>query len=221
MSLILALETSSKDYGVALGTTQEILVHSECRHDHPSFVSVGELVASLLEKTGADFSDIAEIGVDVGPGALSSVRAAVAYANGLAFSLGCIVFEVNSLELLAREAMAICDLPVLCMRKAEGGNAYAGFFAKDGSSKLQYGPRVEVIAELASDVANLCVAGAYRSEACDVLPDVQVHDTGIEAPSVFTLYRMLAEPDREPTRRMAMATPVNEAAIIFHAHRFS
>lgn len=219
MSLLLALETSSLQYGVAIGATREILIHRECRHDEQAFNSIGEFTASLVAEVGAKLSDISEIGLDVGPGSLSSVRAGVAYANGLAFSLGIPIFSLNSLELMANEAQQNRDLPVLCMRKAQGENAYAGFFTRHGSPQLRYGRLRSLVAELVGDYREICVAGAHRAIVSDVLPEGQVHDTGIDTPSVLTLCRILTGSDKDLRLRSAMATPLTEAAMVFHAGR--
>lgn len=223
MSLLLALETSSLKYGVAIGATREILIHRECRHDEKAFNSIGEFTASLVAEVGAKVSDISAIGLDVGPGSLSSVRAGVAYANGLAFSLGLPIVSLNSLELMASEVRQTRDLPVLCMRKAQGENVYAGFFTRHGASQLRYGRLSSLVAELVSDCREICAAGAHRATVSDVLPEVQVHDTGIDTPSVLTLYRIMTGittgSDRELRLRSAMATPLTEAAMVFHAGR--
>lgn len=216
MSLTLAIETSSPNYGVVIGAEHEVLVHGECLHDHPSFQSIGELTASLVADVGAKLGDISRVGLDVGPGSLSSVRAGVAYANGLAFSLGIPVYGLSSLELMAAQVLANHDLPVICMRKSQGGNVYAGLFTKLGPPTLRYGQLSQTIAELAGDVRELCVAGAHSSAVSDVLPQARVHVTGIDVPSVLTLYRILTDPNRDHGQPTALATPLTEAATVFH-----
>jgi tRNA threonylcarbamoyladenosine biosynthesis protein TsaB len=216
MSLTLAIETSSPNYGAIIGTEHEMLRHGECLHDHPSFQSIGELTASLVAQAGAKLSDISRIGLDVGPGSLSSVRAGVAYANGLAFSLGAPIYGLSSLELMATEVLANHDLPVICMRKSQGGNVYAGLFTKLGPPTLRYGQLSQTIAELAGDARELCVAGAYRCAVSEVLPQAQVHVTEIDVPSVLTLYRILTSPNRDLGQPVALATPLTEAATVFH-----
>lgn len=216
MSLTLAIETSSLNYGVVIGAEQQVLIHGECPHDHPSFQSIGELTASLVAEVGAKLGDISRIGLDVGPGSLSSVRAGVAYANGLAFSLGVPVYGVSSLELMAAEVLAHGDLPVICLRKSQGGNVYAGLFTRLGPPALRYGQLRQTIAELAGDAQDLCVAGAYSSAVRDALPRSLVHVTGIDVPSVLTLYRILTDPNWEIGQPTALATPLTEAAAVFH-----
>ncbi|MDT5039005.1 MAG: tRNA threonylcarbamoyladenosine biosynthesis protein TsaB, partial [Micromonosporaceae bacterium] len=124
MSLTLAVETSSIEYGVALFTPDALIAHRTLRRDDPSFRGIGELAAELLTAAGRRIRDVERLAVDLGPGNLSSVRAGVAYVNGLAFSLGIPIFGVSSLDLLAVEASEKADpaegsgSAVLCLRNA-------------------------------------------------------------------------------------------------------
>jgi tRNA threonylcarbamoyl adenosine modification protein YeaZ len=216
MKLALALEASSHTYGVALGAHDVPLIHRACRRDDPSFAGIGEMVLASLAEANAQFADIEFIGVDVGPGNLSSVRAAVAYANGLAYSLGIMLFCANSLELMAADSYEIEASPALCLTKAEGGNAYAGLFTDGQTVEIRYGLREVIVPEMAGNLGKLCVAGAYRELAADLLPNANVRDTGIEKPSVLALYRMSQLPNKDPRRVVPAASPLNEASNIFN-----
>lgn len=217
MKLTLAIEASSAIYAVALGTGEVPLVHRAHRRDHSSFRGVGELVSSALAQAGGSFAAIEAVGVDVGPGSLSSVRAAVAYANGLGFSLGIDIFCANSLELMAMESAAVQADPTLCMRIAGDGNVYAGLFATGQAPQLRYGPLRPTITAMASGFSRIAVAGANREKAADLLPDTSVQDTGIEVPSVATLYRMMRASHGEMGgARVPSASPLNEGSRVFH-----
>jgi tRNA threonylcarbamoyl adenosine modification protein YeaZ len=223
MKLALAIEASSAAYAVALGDVSVPTVHRECRRDDPSFAGIGEMVASSAAAAGANFSDIETIAVDIGPGSLSSVRAAVAYANGLAFSLGIMVFCANSLELMAAESREIQPSPALCVRKGEAGNVYAGIFADENGgmpdeppTQLRYGPFQATVAALAGDHPKITVAGAHRQAVAGVLAGAHVYDTGIDQPSVATLYAMMRAERTRPGRLVPLASPLNEGSKVFH-----
>lgn len=217
MKLTLAIEASSATYAVALGNGDVPLVHQARRRDHAGFRGVGELVSSALAEARGGFAAIEAIGVDVGPGNLSSVRAAVAYANGLGFSLGVDIFCANSLELMAMEAGAIQAGPALCMRVAGDGNVYAGLFASGQEPKLRFGPLGSTVTALASGFDGIAVAGAHREKPAGLLPGARVHDTGIEAPSAVTLYRMMRASHGEMGgTRVPSASPLNEGSRVFH-----
>ena len=121
MGFVLALEASSRTYAAAAGDGERPRAQRASRRDDPAFTGLGDLVAQTLAESGAAFRDIAAIAVDIGPGGLSSMRAAVAYANGLAFSLGVRLFPITSLELMAIAAAEKHDGPFLCLRTGHRG----------------------------------------------------------------------------------------------------
>lgn len=216
MRLVLAVEASAGTYKVAAGNGEQPLAERTSRRDDPMFAGLGALTAATLADAGAEFTDIGVIAVDIGPGSLSSIRASVAYANGLAFSLGAMIFPIGSLELMATEACQGWDGPVLCLRKGEGGNAYAGLFTGGEAAELRYGPRSAIIPALAGGADRVRLAGAYADEAAGLLPGVTVERTGIESPGVGTLYRAALAARGDPERLVAAASPVNEGSKIFH-----
>ena len=179
MTRTLAIETSSVSYGVAVGTSGPggvVVAERTLRRDDPTFTGLADLVASVVED---DFAAIDAVAVDIGPGNLASVRSGVAYANGLAFSLGRPILVASSLALLALEAG---DDATLCLRDAGSGRVYARF---DGV--LRHGPFEPVVLSLVGDRPAISVAGVHRAKVAALLPGVAVKDTGIDAPQVTTL----------------------------------
>jgi tRNA threonylcarbamoyladenosine biosynthesis protein TsaB len=186
-----------------------------CRDD-PEFPELGVLVEDALARAGSAFSDIGTIGVDVGPGGLASIRAAVAYANGLAFSLGAKIFPMSSLELMAIAAQRAYRGPFLCLKRAHGGNTYAGLFVNGETAEMRHGPPASVIPAIASGLTRVCVAGAATEDVPGLLPDVIVEDSGIEEADVTVLYQVTRAAAADPGRLVPAASPINEASRIFH-----
>jgi len=180
------------------GTGDTIVAQRTLRRDDPAFTGLADLVASVVD----DFAGLDAIAVDIGPGNLASVRSGVAYANGLAFSLGVPILVASSLELLAMEAG---DEPALCLRDAGSGRVYAWL---DG--QLRHGPFEPVVLSLVGDRTAIAVAGVHRAKVAALLPGVAVKDTGIDAPQVTTL--LAASP-----RAVEVASPLTEASPEFAA----
>lgn len=216
MRLVLALEASSGTYAAAVGAERRPRAARASRRDDPLFAGLGDLVAQVLAAAGAAFSDIGTIAVDIGPGSLSAIRATVAYANGLAFSLGAMVLPISSLELMAMEAQKAHRGPLLCLRKGEGGNAYAGLFVNGELADARYGLRSSIVPAMVGDLNGVHVAGAYKDEVARLLPDLTVGDTGIESPDIITLYQAALAGQEDPGRLVQAASPVNEGSKIFH-----
>jgi tRNA threonylcarbamoyladenosine biosynthesis protein TsaB len=206
--VILAIETSSINYAAALCTADEMIACRVLRRDDPAFAGIGALVAEALALAGKEFGDIERLAVNAGPGNLGSVRAGVAYVNGLGFALRRPILAANSLALLALEV----DQPaVLCLRNAGGGEVYAGIFPRGA---MRHGPLTTVVPALAGELAEVAVAGSFRAEAIAALPRVSAKDSGVEYPDVLTLQRFLS------TARDAdwadVVSPINEGSAVFH-----
>lgn len=201
MTTTLAIETSSVTYGVAVGVDGSLVAQRTLRRDDPAFNGLADLVATVVAAVVDDFAGIDAVAVDIGPGNLASVRSGVAYANGLAFSLGVPVLVASSLELLAMEAAAGSGGgSALCLRDAGSGRVYAWL---DG--QLRHGPFEPVVLSLVGDRAAIAVAGAHRAKVAALLPGVAVKDTGIDAPQVTTLLEAALRP-------VEVASPLTEAS---------
>ncbi len=216
MPLTLAVETSSINYGVALRDGPQPVAARTLRRDDPSFVSIGILAAELLEQAGVAVHDLARLAVDVGPGNLGSVRAGIAYVNGLAFSRDIAVVSVDALRLLSAAATRADGQsnpgePVLSVRHAGAGQVFAGLFGP-GGARFRFGPFATVVPELVGELPELAVAGVLRAETAAALPHTRVKDTGVEFPDVLTLSACAAAPG---VAEAAVATPVTESAAMF------
>jgi tRNA threonylcarbamoyladenosine biosynthesis protein TsaB len=216
MRLILALDASSTTYAVAVGAEERPRVQRGLHRDDPAFAGLAQLVADALTAANAVFSDIGTIAVDVGPGGRSSIRAAVAYANGLAFSLGVRIFPVNSLELMAIAAAQAYRGPVLSLKRSYGTNTFAGLFLAGQVAEMRHGPANSVVPAMAAGLEKLHVAGASRSDVADLIPGVTVSDTRIAEADVAILYQEARVAMADPERLVSAASPLTEVSRIFH-----
>jgi len=184
MKLTLAIETSSAAYGIAVFDAWA--VHAVCRLERtdPTFVNVGELAARCVTAAGTTFDTIGQVSVDLGPGNLNSTRAGLAYANGLAFSLGVNVVGTDSLRLLALTVATTTGIPVLSVRKAANHYFYAALFTLDGRAIYRYGLHSEIVRLLATEHDVVVLAGSEIAETGRFLDEVAVIDSGITVPDV-------------------------------------
>lgn len=216
MTLVLALDASSRAYAIAVGSGDQPAAVRSSRRDDPEFAGLGELTARTLTHIGASFSDITAIGLDVGPGGLSSIRAAVAYANGLAFSLGVPIFAISSLELMAIAAEQGHREPVLSWKRGQVGNVYAALFVSGKDADMRHGLPGEVLPTIAGGLDKVRLAGATGDDVADLLPGVTVVETGVADADVAVLYQATMNAIAHPERLVSVATPLNEASRIFH-----
>jgi tRNA threonylcarbamoyladenosine biosynthesis protein TsaB len=234
MGLLLSIDASSRTYAVAAGAGDRPDVVRTARRGEPGFEGVGGLASAAVAALGARFRDVEAIAVDTGPGGLSSIRSAVAYANGLAFSLGVPVFPVTSLELMAIAAEAATGAkataadPVLSLKRAQGGNVYAGLFAEGGMTVMRHGQPGEILPELtgglaafrlagltAADFGGLA-AGAAQAGLESLAGGAAVTETGIGEADVTVLYETAKASLGDPGRTAALATALNEGSPVFY-----
>ena len=136
--LVLGIETATALGGVALVSAAgelhgEITLRSRESHAERILPAVD----SLLETLGAAPSDIAGVAVSSGPGSFTGLRAGIAAAKGLAYSLGVPLYGVATLEALAANAPEGAA-PVCAVLNARRGEVYRAFFlpGPDGPERL-------------------------------------------------------------------------------------
>jgi L-threonylcarbamoyladenylate synthase len=216
MPLTLAIETSSINYEVALGAGGRILATASGRRQDPDFVGLGGLARQCLHQAGRELAELGLIAVDVGPGNLGAVRVAVAYANGLAFSLGRPVFQASSMELLRDQTRTDgVELPLLAAQNAGGGLAYLSHFDGAGDGTHSFGKLTELLRGLAprfsSPVGLLGPIGARLAAGLGEL-GVETVELGLDYPRAATLFTTSARLGTDPSRIASLASPVTESS---------
>lgn len=215
--LSLAVEASASAYCVALGSGEEPAAQLEQRRNEPGFKGLGNLVSIGLAEIGGRFANIESVGIDIGPGNYSSVRAAVSYVNGLAYSLTIPIYRISSLELMAIGAIATgAPPPILALQKGPAGHAYAALYADSENVSMRYGRLESIAAVMATEIGQLSVAGAFRDILANLLDDLALHDTKIEQPDVRTLYKAMRASSRDSASWAPIVSPLNEASKVFH-----
>jgi len=141
----LGIETSGPATGVALVRAGEVL-HEEVQgartgHDELLLPLLGQSLAAA----GLTITDVAGIGVTIGPGMFTALRVGLSTAKGLALAHGLPVKGINTLWALARAAGKPAR-PVLAVIDARKSQVYAALYV-DGDPLIA--PSVLTPTELA------------------------------------------------------------------------
>jgi tRNA threonylcarbamoyladenosine biosynthesis protein TsaB len=190
---LLAIETSTPNYAVAVATSDATVVRTSTRTD-ADFDGIAGLVATALRDAEVSVSDLDGVVVDRGPGNLISVRAGLTFACGLAYAAKLPIHAANSLEILARTAVldGNAALPILATRPARRITAdlvYAGIFDQDGGHRLVLGQLGDIAKEFRDSYSDLYVAGVHQD--IEELIGSSVRYTGVQHPSVQGLLALM------------------------------
>ncbi len=131
MSLILCLETSTKNCSVALakdGTTVDVLEEASEKYSHAE--KLHPFIRDILERNKYSFKDLSAVAVSEGPGSYTGLRIGVSAAKGLAYSLNIPLIAVATPETLARSVQTGEGyiVPLLDARRME---VYTAVFDKN------------------------------------------------------------------------------------------
>ena len=209
MKLLLAIETSTAQYGLALGENDVVRAQTLAGPD-----TSRDLAASLraiLASAGAGIEDIGAIGVDIGPGSLGSLRDGVNFANALAYARGVPAYAFTSFELLGHAVAS--ERRLLCVRRANEGLAYAGLFEGGAVQKMRWGALADIVRDLAGDAPVEC-AGALADAAAEVL-GARARVVSTDGPRAATLIEIGVSQRSAHDPLRAPALPINERSQVF------
>jgi len=214
--LKLAISSSSGTFFVAVGTGGDPSVVRSASLKDLDFRGADGLASQALAQAGHGFGDVAALGIDLGPGSYSSVRASVSYANAFAYARGIAVLGVSSLELMAAEAFGLgARRPLLCLHGAHADHAYAAFYGDGGPPVLRYGPASGIIEEFGAGRGTASVAGNLSQSPG--LAGAGLEQTGVCRPDVRVLYRLMVAAEADPGAWRPTVTPLNDGSSVFHA----
>jgi len=214
VSLLLAVESSSNVYRVVIGRDGEAIFDSAVDNCETSLKTLGGLFSCGLEILGVPASEVKGIGINVGPGSLTFVRAGISFVNALAFSLKVDIYPFNWFEIVAKQTRQITELPVLGVVPASNDNAYAGLIRAESVEIMRFGPVQKVLVDVAHEFSEIAVAGRIRQRVAGILNGTKVVDTGIEGPDGRTLLTMAHEA-RNSGRATTHVEALNDQSDVF------
>ena len=120
--LTLNFDTSLDKTYIVLGDNGKILESKEIKSDTANYHSAYLIstIAEILKKHNKTPKDIKILGVNIGPGSFTGIRAGVTTARVMAQETGAKVFGISSLEILAKAAKFNNPLVILDARKNMG-----------------------------------------------------------------------------------------------------
>ncbi len=122
--LTLALDTATQWGRFALAEDGELLVYRPLNVSGSYADAILPMIQDVLAEAGRAKEELQRIAVTCGPGSFTGVRIGVATAKGLAWSLGCELVSVTTLEAMAGAMLAEHEdagwaVPVLDARRGE------------------------------------------------------------------------------------------------------
>lgn len=192
---LLAIETATRQLGVALVEGDRLLSSYELLADYPHAVELPGAVARVLKAARATLEQIEAIAVDIGPGSFTGLRIGLAFVKALAFPTKKPVIAVPSLDVLAANVPCAPDLicPVL---DAKQKNVYAALYRLEGGQPAKqddyflgsaddFLSRVQEPAVFLGDGAAL-----YRDRILERCPQVQFAPPELWLPRAAALARL-------------------------------
>ncbi|HJS18241.1 MAG TPA: tRNA (adenosine(37)-N6)-threonylcarbamoyltransferase complex dimerization subunit type 1 TsaB [Anaerolineales bacterium] len=118
--MLLAVDTSTAQVGVAIHDGAQVLGESVWRSKQHHTVELAPAVAELLGRCGLTMKDMRALGVALGPGSFTSLRVGLSLVKGLALALDLPLIGIPTLDIYAA-AQPASKLPLLAAIRAGRG----------------------------------------------------------------------------------------------------
>jgi tRNA threonylcarbamoyladenosine biosynthesis protein TsaB len=105
MSFILNIDTTTETALVNIAKAGHV-IHEEInpqQKDHAAFLHTA--MQSVLHKAGIGFNELNAVAVSIGPGSYTGIRVGMSSAKGLSYTLNKPLITLNTLEILAKDAI--------------------------------------------------------------------------------------------------------------------
>ena len=146
---ILNIETATKNCSVSLAKNGETILCKEIAeqgYSHAEKLHV--FIEEILKETTITVRDLKAVAVSKGPGSYTGLRIGVSTAKGLCYALGVPLISVDTLQVLAKQALSVIDydggyiVPMIDARRME---VYSAVY--DGNNDRIADVRAEILTE--------------------------------------------------------------------------
>jgi len=170
--LILALDTATEKGSVALASETRLLGELTLEAQGAYLTRLLPGVRALLQDTGSTLAQLGAIAVSTGPGNFTGLRIGLATAKSLAWSLGCPLVPVPTMEVLAAQCPSPLT-PIGVILDAKRNEVFWGLFrCPQELPQVLEGPRRLAVAQLSSRLtAPLLLTGPGLTVHGDFLRD--------------------------------------------------
>lgn len=129
---ILTFDTSTENMFVTIGDDSNVKAYKITETTEKSYNSAHliPVIIELLQSQNLTMEHIDAIGVNIGPGSFTGVRASATVAKVMAQQLDIPVVGVSSLEIYS--LLNSTEKPSLCLLDARRGKAYMAVYGKNG-----------------------------------------------------------------------------------------
>jgi tRNA threonylcarbamoyladenosine biosynthesis protein TsaB len=125
---ILNIETATKNCSVALAKEGKTIVYKEIAEEGYSHAErLHVFIEEIIKEAGITFQDLSAVAVSQGPGSYTGLRIGVSAAKGLCFALDIPLIAVDTLQVLASQAI-VSDGLVIPMLDARRMEVYSAIF---------------------------------------------------------------------------------------------
>jgi tRNA threonylcarbamoyladenosine biosynthesis protein TsaB len=168
--MLLAVDTSTTQIGLALYDGAQILAEYSWRSGHRHTTELAPAVAELLVRCALTMKDVNALGVAIGPGSFTSLRVGLAFVKGLALARHIPLVGIPTLDILAN-AQSITKLPLAVAIQAGRGRFALGWYkASRKQWQAQGEARVVTLEALMAEVQSpTLICGEFTAEDRQVI----------------------------------------------------
>lgn len=172
---LLAIDTSSEQGAVALSHGNTVSFRSWPAGRSHTTTLLSE-IHGLLSTASLDVADIAAVGVAIGPGTFTGLRAGFGVAKGFHLATGVPIVGLSTLEATALPLASTRSPIVATLRAGRGRLVWSTFTSVESGSLRRTSPQNGTIGELADELAaaqSCVVAGELDEDQAAVLSSLQ------------------------------------------------
>ena len=195
---LLAIETSTRQLGIAVSDGTQVLAAYEVLGDYPHALELPGAVSRVLKESRATLGSLEAIVVDIGPGSFTGCRIGVAFVKALVAARKTPLIGIASLDVLAAQVPA-ATVPVYPVLDARQGNVYLAKYQVQGAhaarqSDYLLGPIETVLAESSQPALFLGDGAAkFQQQIIARVPKAVFLPAELGIPRAPTLARLGAE----------------------------